>query len=114
MATVSFNKEGPGRGAFGNIFGNGHRKTASGTFAFDASYPTGGEDISEITSLFRECKGVIFESKGGRFFETDLTNKKVRAMQFDYPAAAAGAAVEVPNLTDLSAVTGVGWFAYGN
>lgn len=113
MAAVNLDAEGPGRGRKSQVNGMGVTKLITGTFDFDASYPTGGEDISTIFNEHGNVKGIVFESKNGYVFDVSYTNKTVRARHFDYVAAAAGAAVEVPNGTNLSAVTGVRWMAWG-
>lgn len=113
MAAVTLNQQTPAKGAFRPAFANGHHKTVSGTFAFDASYPTGGESISDITAQFRTCQGIVFQPKGGYVFDADISNNKVIAYRADYDAAADGPLVQVPNTTDLSALTAVPFFAWG-
>lgn len=77
MAAFTPNREGAGKWAFGNVFAAGHRKTLSGTFAFDSSYPTGGESIADITGAFKSCKGMVFQPTAGYYFVPDITNSKV-------------------------------------
>lgn len=114
MATVSWDQDAPGRGGSGGpLRGGGPNKVASGTFAFDSSYPTGGESISEIWDAFKSVQGIIFPSRSGYVFDVDYTNKKVLAYYSDYDAVADGALIQVPNTTNLSTVTGVRWFAWG-
>lgn len=92
----------------------------SGSFAFDASYPTNGESFvdsasNKIAAFLPkgQVKLVLFEQKAGYVFEYDYTNDKVKAYYADYNAAADGALIEVPNTTDLSALTDVRWIAWG-
>lgn len=51
-----------------------------GTIAFDSSYPTGGEDTSDITANFKNCLQIQFQGKSGYIFEWDKTNDKVKAL----------------------------------
>ena len=97
------------------VFANSKKplKIVTGTIAFDNSYPTGGEATTAISAKFATLQGVIFESKSGYVFEYDYTNNKVKAMWGDNNNAADGPLVEVANTTDLSAVTGVRFFAWG-
>lgn len=119
MATITYDAEGPGQGASRPLFVQGPRpiKVVTGKFDFDASYPTGGESISDIADQFANggFLGCVFEGKGGYIFEVDYTAdaEKVKALHFDYDAAADGTAIEVPNATDLSGVTGVRFMAWG-
>lgn len=81
----------------------------------DNAYPTGGLAWN-LSADFDVIKVAVFE---GRNREFELTSKdapasaKVRVWQYDYPNAAVGAAIEVPNNTDLSAVTKVGVLVIG-
>ncbi len=71
--------------------------------AFDSSYPTGGEAI--IFPFTPDI--VIITPASGYIFEYDYTNAKILVYYFDYDAVADGAAIQVPNTTDLSALTSV-------
>ena len=84
----------------------------SGTIDFDASYPTGGEAF-DLSGKMQSLKGILFEHKAGYTFQYDYGNKKVLAYYADYDAAADGALIQVADATNLSAVTGVRFFAYG-
>lgn len=83
--------------------------------AFDNSYPTGGEPFdaaAEVRSKGNFDKtptviGVMIESKGGYVFTYDRANAKILAYYGDYDPAAAAPLAEVPNETNLAAVTGV-------
>lgn len=88
-------------------------KLLTGTYDFSNSYPTGGEAF-DLSNYFP--KGVIAVDifpKGGYVFEYDKVNKKVIAYHGDYGAVADGPLVEVPNGTNLSAITEVSFIAYG-
>ena len=84
----------------------------TGTFDFDNSYAAGGEAL-DLSKYFRQVLGVAFETKSGYVFEYDYAAKKAKAMQFNYPGAVAGPATEVPAATDLSALVGVRFIAWG-
>jgi hypothetical protein len=88
-------------------------KMFTGTIAFDASYPTGGEawDMSALMPV--SLKAVFIENKSGYVFEYDYTNKKVIAYYCDYSTGTDAVMIEVANTVDLSAVTGVRFMAIG-
>lgn len=72
-----------------------------GTVAFDASYPTGGEPIDATGDIgYQELW--ITGTTGGYQGSWDAANQKLLMYR---QTAATGALVEVPNATDLSAVT---------
>lgn len=52
----------------------------TGTITFDSSYPTGGEDASDISRYFKSLKVVTFNNKGGYVFEYDSTNDKIKVL----------------------------------
>ena len=92
----------------------GDRRAVIADVDFDSSYPTGGEDLLPTTLGFTSrADFVLVEPAGGYTFEYDHTNSKVIARQGDNPNAAAAPAVQVPNTTNLSAVTGVRVLAIG-
>lgn len=80
---------------------------AVGTIAFDSSYPTGGEALdlgaNAETILHIQCN----TSSGGYVFTFDYANQKLLAFYSDNNNAADGPLIQVPDTTDLSAVTGV-------
>ncbi len=49
----------------------------TGTIAFDASYPTGGESLSGISGYFSTMLAISFEGEGGYTYAYDKTNNKV-------------------------------------
>lgn len=75
------------------------------------SYAAGGEGVSAASlglSLIRFVQpGIITDGTTARLAVYNTTTGKVQVFQFDYPAAAAGGAVEVPAATNLSALSGV-------
>lgn len=71
----------------------------------DSSYPIGGEAISAKELGLEVIEFVNPSPASGYVFEFDHTNKKLKAFYADYDAAADGALIEVPDTTDLSAVT---------
>lgn len=113
--TINFSADKPGQGA--KVHPRWLRArvpvTADGTFNLDSSYPTGGYPINSVFDLFQQVAGVLVAPTAGYLFDVDYTNKKLKVFHFNYPAASAGAAVEVPNGTNLSSVTDVRWFAWG-
>lgn len=109
--TISYNGHGAGLNpthSVGTI-----SRIMTGTIDFDDSYPTGGESFDPSVYFPRGLLGVIFEPKGGYVFEYDYTNARVKAMCSNYDQAADGALTEVANGTNLSAVTGVRFIAWG-
>lgn len=121
MATISYDADDPGKGGSGPIFGIGSRpmKFATGTFAFDNSYPTGGEDLAPIWALFNNANGVsrlaglVMEqpdpltAQTGKRLRIDHTNRKV--LLYDNAVATA----QVANGSDQSLIAAVRWFAWG-
>lgn len=94
-------------------------KIVTGTFAFDSSYATGGEDISDIFNQFTSCLGVQFSDDGApitadtkvvNYFPVDHTAKKVMAFGDD---TTSGVPAQVANATNLSTITGVRFIAWG-
>lgn len=83
-----------------------------GTITMDSSYPTGGEAID--VSGNERFKKLIPQSKAGYIFSWDAANQKLLAYYADYDAVADGALIQVPNTTDLSAVTGIDFIAIGS
>lgn len=64
----------------------------TGTIAFDSSYPTGGEDLADISKHFKTLLAVGFEAEGGYNFAFDKTNDTVIAYYpSGTPAISAGA-----------------------
>lgn len=96
-------------------FSLGDRRAVVGNFAFDSSYPTGGESLTyQNLGFTSRVDWINFESSGGYVFKYDRANQKVLAYYADYDAVADGALIQVPNTTDLSSLTAVRFFAIGN
>lgn len=84
--------------------------------AFDSSYPTGGEALTAADLGFEDAAAnliVHVPMKSGYMFEYDGTNAKIKAYYGDNNNASDGPLIEVPNTTDLSALTDVLVIAYG-
>lgn len=121
MATIAYDQDAPGRGGSGPLFSSGSRmtKVLTGKFSFDNSYPTGGEDISEIFNYFNGATGVsrldgmiieqpiIAGAQTGKFIKVDFANKKLMLFTNASPFAEVGAA------SDQSAITNLRWIAWG-
>jgi len=59
----------------------------TGSIDFDDSYPTGGEDASDISDYFQTCLVIQCEAKSGYIFEYDKTNDKIKVYYPTNPAA---------------------------
>lgn len=121
MATVTLDGVGPGRASRRPVVAQAARtlKFVTGTFAFDSSYPTGGEDITEIFDCFKELLGIQFSDEGAPItanakivnsFPVDYAGKKVLAFGDD---TTTGVPAEVAATTNLSTLTGVRFVAWG-
>ena len=115
----------PGTGLTTAVAGGGRTSRAIGTkapsmrivtgfIAFDSSYPTGGEDISDIFNQFRNATPELVlvdqplsGAQTGKFAKVDYTNKKIQLFTNASPA------VEVANASDQSAITRLGFIATG-
>jgi len=84
-------------------FGNAYAVIADVTF--DSSYATGGEEVKPAQLGLRNVFLVQAGNSGGYAFEYDYTNTKLKAYYGDNDSASDGPLVEVPNATNLSAVT---------
>ena len=91
----------------------GSRRVVIADLAFDSSYPTGGESVLPGLLGMQTIDFLLAEPAGGYSFEYHHTNQKLLARQGDNTNAAAAPSVEVPDTTDLSAVTGVRVIAIG-
>lgn len=117
MATITYDQDTPGRGGSGPpvMAGGAKIKLVTGIFAFDSSYPTGGEDLADIASYFRgnAWSGLIMEqpiiagAQTGKFVKINHTTKKAQLFTNASPFA------EVANASDQSAIAGLRWFAWG-
>ena len=91
----------------------GSKRLYYGTIAFDSSYPTGGEaiDVGSNERLDVVFCGTYPSATVGYLFSWDAANQKLRAHrtdQVDDPAE------EVPDTTDLSALTSIPFLAIGS
>lgn len=121
MATITYDGDAPGRGGSGPLFSGGGpvQKVVTGQFSFDNSYPTGGEDVSDIFSLFNgptgasRLQGLLVEqpiqagAQTGKFLRVDYANKKIQLFTNASPYA------EVAGSSDQSAITGLRFIAWG-
>ena len=85
-----------------------------GSIDWDASYPTGGEDFTPSQIGLKTIEHIVFAPKDGLLAEFDSAANKVKAFFFDYNNASDGLAIEVSDTFDLSAVTGMQFFAIGS
>jgi hypothetical protein len=90
------------------------QKVVTGKLNFDNSYPTGGEDVSDIWELFANdaLEGLLVEdpllSAGtGKRTLVDYTNKKVKLLDN------AVAIAEVANASDQSGAANLRFIAWG-
>lgn len=80
------------------------------SFALDSSYPTGGETGLQAkvkAALGRDVTilGFICQDCAGYFVTWDPTDSKVKVYYINNDGGSDGPMIEVPNATDLSAVT---------
>ena len=79
----------------------------SGTIAFDSSYPTGGESLSDISKYFKTLLFCFVEATSGYFFTFDKTNNKVKAYAPVNVVAGSGTADANNTLIKAGATIGV-------
>jgi len=93
----------------------GKRRMCTGTMAFDASYPTGGEPVTPSDFGFKKAIDSIslIGGKGGYVGDFDKTNSKILMYYADYDALADSALIQFPNATSLAALTAVRFIALG-
>ena len=82
------------------------------TVALDSSYPTGGESLTAAMLGLSTVVFLIAQPTSGYVFEYNYTDSKLLAYYGNYDAAD-GVLIDVPDTTDLSAVTGIRLFAIG-
>lgn len=89
----------------------GERNLYWGTIALDASYPTGGEalDVSGNESF----DIVLCTHNGGYSFDFVKSSQKLIAYYADNNNASDGPQIQVPDTTDLSAITAIPFIAIG-
>jgi hypothetical protein len=89
----------------------GNRTEYVGTIALDSSYPTGGEAIDasnneRFAHLNAQAGGTTAEGLG-YVFAWDKANQKLVALYSDNNNASDGPLIQVPDTTDLSAITAI-------
>lgn len=80
MATLTAIQTGVGRGSLGTMLHFSGPEVASircYTFDFDNSYPTGGEDISDIFDDFNTVLQIIPSTVSNRVVTVDYSGKKL-------------------------------------
>lgn len=90
-----------------------------GTFALDASYPTGGEsldpsNVARVERLMAQGGGTAATGLGYQF-NWNAADQKIVVLYADNNNASDGPLIQVPDTTDLSAITSVpfvGWVQY--
>ncbi|HET9672661.1 MAG TPA: hypothetical protein VFQ40_07410 [Actinomycetota bacterium] len=118
MAVLTLATDPPGRGGTAPVFtdGPGRKKMVYGSLAFDNSYPTGGEDISEAFNLLRGgvARVAIVDqpiqagAQTGKFAKINKATKKVQLFTNASPFA------EVANASDQSLITGLDFVLVGD
>lgn len=88
-----------------SVFGN--KSIVFCEIDFDASYPTGGEELLPGTLGLTQINFVNATGKSGYIFEYDYTNKKLKAMYPSGDGAANHVAAEVGSTDNLSSLTDV-------
>lgn len=91
----------------------GSLRAVVASVAFDNSYPTGGESIAASKFGLGKIEFLIAQSTGGYIFAWDNANSKLLAYYGDNNNAADGPLIEVPNATDLAALTAVPVLVFG-
>lgn len=90
----------------------GTKRSVSGTATFDSSYPTGGEPVTPALLGLAFLSDLDFEVASGSSttayivrWDRSVASPKAMVYFGDYNNAADAAFLEVPNTTDLSALT---------
>ena len=117
MAVITYDVDAPGRGGKAPIFGlgAGRQVIITGHIAFDSSYPTGGEDLSEAFAFLRGGvgQGAVIEqpiqagAQTGKFARINRATKKVQLFTNASPFA------EVANASDQSLITDLAFMVWG-
>lgn len=76
-----------------------------GTMTWDSSYPTNGEAFAITAPVKIETIDYVQSNGGGYVGEWVKSTQKLKAMYGDNNNAADGPLIEVPNATDLSAIS---------
>lgn len=120
MATIAYDSAGTGAGAKSPLLVQSQRmmKIVTGNFTLDTSYPTGGEDVTDIFNQFSELKSIVWEkptpttvaTRTITALKTDYSGKKVIAYGED---TTSGIEAEFANASNLSTVPAVRFVAIG-
>jgi len=91
---------------FKKPYGRGFPKGYTGSFKGPTSYPSGGFEHT-VTGFISVWDAVVIAGGGYKAEVASITGNKVKIVvrYYDYPAAAAGTAIEITAGTDLSGVT---------
>lgn len=118
MATITYDNDAPGKGGQAPIFTDGSalKKIVTGHIAFDSSYPTGGEDLTEAFALLRGgvARAAFVDqpiqtgAQTGKFAKINRTTKKIQLFTNAAPFA------EVANASDQSLITDVAFMLIGD
>jgi hypothetical protein len=92
---------------------SGVGRTTRGVLAFDSLYPPNGEPLTARQVGLSVIDKMHVEPKNGYIFEFVRSTKKLKVYYADYDVVADGPLIEVPENTDLAALTGVTWEAVG-
>jgi hypothetical protein len=114
MPTITFDQGDIGKAARSPAVAISGRQLGfcTGKIAFDTSYPTNGEDISDIFNQFKECVLIMHDqpltgAQTGKFAKVDYTTKKILLYTNASPA------LEVTNATDQSLINNMRFVAVG-
>jgi len=92
---------------------SGAQRTTFGSLAMDLLYPSTGEPfMARQFGLARLYQLHVYPSRG-YVFEVDHTVLKLKAFYGNWDSVSDGPLIEVPNNTNLAALTGVRWKAVG-
>jgi hypothetical protein len=91
----------------------GSQRTTFGSLAFDSLYPTNGEPFTARQFGLTRLYQLHVSPSAGFVFEPDHTALKLKAFYGNWDSVSDGPLIEVPNNTNLSALTGVRWQAEG-
>ncbi|MBT9168476.1 MAG: hypothetical protein DDT19_01821 [Syntrophomonadaceae bacterium] len=80
----------------------------TGIIAFGPSYPAGGEDVSAITRLFKDCYGIICNPVAGFLFEFDDRTSRLRVRHTSGTPAISAEAVHTHAIALNAGISGVG------
>lgn len=93
-----------------------NREMVLGRVAFTGTYSTGGESLPLRDMGFKDgiLDFCLFENPIGYVLEYDHSTNRVLAYHADYPAASAGPLIQVPNGSNITAITDARFLAIGS